>query len=199
MNIAIFGGSFNPIHLGHIKLIEAIKNEFHIDKVLIIPTGITPHKSNREMVSEVHRYNMCKIATAHLDYVEVSDLEINRNGKSYTYLTLNSLKEKYTTDNLYLVVGGDMFLTLQDWKNPLEIFKTAEILAVPRNDMDFSVLKEHSLTLSKLGAKSLILKNTVMTVSSSEVRLKLKDKLDVSELLSKEVLTYIIDNNLYRV
>lgn len=199
MNIAMFGGSFNPIHLGHIKLIKAIVKECDIQKLILVPTGITPHKSNKEMVSDFHRFNMCKLATDDFDFVEVSDIEIKREGKSFTYITINSLKELYPKDNLHLIVGADMFMTLQDWKNPDVIFKNAKIIAIPRDDVDYNKLLVQSEFLNKLGAECYVLKDSVMDVSSSEIRNKIGESIDVSDLLSPEVLKYINDNDLYKV
>lgn len=199
MNIAMFGGSFNPIHLGHTKLIKAIVKECDIQKLILVPTGITPHKSNKEMVSDFHRFNMCKLATDDFDFVEVSDIEIKREGKSFTYITINSLKELYPKDNLHLIVGADMFMTLQDWKNPDVIFKNAKIIAIPRDDVDYNKLLVQSEFLNKLGAECYVLKDSVMDVSSSEIRNKIGESIDVSDLLSPEVLKYINDNDLYKV
>ncbi len=198
MNIAVFGGSFNPIHLGHIKLITTIKEQCDIDKVILVPTGITPHKSNAEMVSSEHRYNMCKLAVNGLDFVEVSDIEIKRQGKSFTYITLNSLKELYSKDKLHLIVGADMFLTLESWRNPQEIFNVASIITVPRDDADYNVLKNYAEYLQTLGAECFVLKNSVMDVSSSLVRSEIKNNNSVTNYVCNDVMNYITDNNLYR-
>lgn len=197
MNIALFGGSFNPIHLGHIKLIKAISEKFDIDKFILMPTAVSPHKSNDEMIEDTHRFNMCKIAVENIDYAEVSDLEIKRRGKSYTYLTLNDLKEIYPQDKIFLVVGADMFMTLQEWKNYQQILSDVSVIAVPRADIKYEIMLNHSLFLKNFGAESFILIDSVMNVSSSEVRNKIKNNIEVSQLLDDRVLKYIKDNQLY--
>lgn len=197
MNIALFGGSFNPIHLGHIKLITAIKECFDIQKLILMPTAVSPHKSNSEMVTSEHRLNMCRLACEELDYVEVSDLEIKRQGKSYTYLTINDLKELYPADKLHLVVGADMFMSFETWKNFQHILNNASLIAVPRDDVSSDDMIEYSHILKKKGAECFILKDSVMDVSSSEIRYKIKNKIDVSDLLDKKVLNYIMDNQIY--
>lgn len=197
MNIALFGGSFNPIHSGHIKLIETIKRNFDIQKFLLMPTAVSPHKSNAEMTTSEHRLNMCKLACKHLDYVEVSDLEIKRQGKSYTYLTVNDLKNFYPDDKIFLVIGADMFMSFQTWKNFEYILKNVTLIAVPRDDVSSEAMIEYSHILENYGAECFILDNTVMNVSSSEIRYKLKNKIDISGLLDKKVLSYIVNNHIY--
>lgn len=197
MNIALFGGSFNPIHSGHIKLIKAIKDNFHIQKLILMPTAVSPHKSNSEMTTEINRFNMCKLACKDLDYVDVSDLEIKRKGKSYTYLTINDLKKIYPDDKLYLVVGADMFMCFEIWKNFSDILSKASLITVPRDNVSYEQLVDYSYTLNNFGGESFILKDSVMDVSSSEIRYKIKNNLDVSNLLDADVLKYIKDNKLY--
>lgn len=197
MNIALFGGSFNPIHSGHIKLIKAIKDNFNIDKLILMPTAVSPHKSNSEMATEINRYNMCKLASEDLDFVEVSDLEIKRKGKSFTYLTINELTKIYPDDKLYLIVGADMFMCFETWKNFRDILSKASLIAVPRDDVSHKEMCEYSEILQNYGAECFILKNAVMDVSSSEIRYKIKNHIDVSDLMDKKVLKYIIDNQLY--
>lgn len=197
MKIALFGGSFNPIHLGHIKLADAVKNQFNIDNIILMPAGVSPHKDNSNFVSSQHRYNMCKLAVRGKSKIEVSDLEIKKQGRSYSYLTLNSLKEIYPNDDIYMIVGGDMYLTLQDWKEPQQIFSLASLIAVPRNDMDYEILLNHSKYLEKFNAKSYIMKDTVMDISSTQIRDKIQNNEDVSDFLDEKVLKYINKYHLY--
>lgn len=197
--IAMFGGSFNPIHNGHIKLAERCIDEAGLDEVIVVPTFTTPIKDNRNMISAEHRYNMCKLACKnHFDLV-VSDIEIKRGGNSYTFDTLSELQTIYSNDSLFLIVGADMFLTLQKWKNPESIFKIATIIACPRDENDYGILKKHSNLLKNLGAKTIILQNSVMVLSSSIIRDKIKHNENVSDFISSDVLEYIKINNLYRL
>jgi nicotinate-nucleotide adenylyltransferase len=197
MRIALFGGSFNPVHLGHKKLVEEVAKEFNIDRVIIMPTWKTPLKDNRSFANAELRLDMCKLAFQNLSTVEVSDMEIKRQGNSYTYLTLNSLKEKYPNDELFMLVGADMFLSLEKWKNFKDIFKMTSIIAVPRN-CDNHKLLLHSEKLAKLyGCKSFVMNHKVMDVSSTEIRQKLSGSQDVSKLLDKNVYEYIKEHHLY--
>lgn len=197
MRIALFGGSFNPVHLGHLKLVTDVAGKFAIDKVIIMPTWKTPLKDNSDFADAAHRLSMCRLAFCELPYVEVSGLEIRRKGNSYTYLTLNSLKEKYINSELFMLVGADMFCNLEQWKNFEDIFKLAAVIAVPRC-CDKEKLRIHSKYLEdRYGCKSYILNHKVMDVSSTQIRQKLNDGEDVSALLDKRVLEYIKDNHLY--
>ena len=197
--IGIFGGTFNPIHNGHVSLGVYCKDELSLDKLMLIPTYTPPHKSSSELAEEEHRVNMCKLATEQYGYFEVSDIEIERKGKSYTYETLNSLKKIYTEDELYLIVGADMFLTLDKWKNPQSIFKNATIVAVPRNDDDKNdLVYYYDNTIKKLGAKAIVLENPVVQVSSTYIRENIDNYQLIKSLIDSNVYEYIVKNKLYR-
>ena len=197
--IGVFGGTFNPIHNGHVSLGVYCKDELSLDKLMLIPTYTPPHKSSNELAEEEHRVNMCKLATEQYGYFEVSDIEIERKGKSYTYETLKSLKEIYTEDELYLIVGADMFLTLDKWKNPQSIFKNATIVAVPRNDDDKNdLVYYYDSTIKKLGAKAIVLENPVVQVSSTYIRENIDNYQLIKSLIDSNVYEYIVKNKLYR-
>ena len=117
MKIGMFGGSFNPIHNGHIELAKAMYKELKLDKLLIMPSYIPPHKFVDSAAFPDQRFEMCCLAAKDIDGFEVSNIEIKRQGASYTYLTLKELKAIYPEDELYLLMGADMFMTLQDWKS----------------------------------------------------------------------------------
>ena len=195
----IIGGTFNPIHNGHILLALYCKEKLNLDSVIFIPTYTPPHKSDKELVSEVHRINMCNIAVESYNDFSVSDIEIKRKGKSYTYETLTSLKEIYPDDTLYFITGADMFLTLEKWKNPEIFFEKAIIAAVPRNSSDSEVLNSHYQAILKpMGAKACILDEPVMSVSSTFIRENIENYDLIKSLIDRNVYEYIVKNNLYR-
>lgn len=197
--IGILGGTFNPIHNGHILLGEYCCKSLSLDKIMLIPTYTPPHKSNKELVCEEHRLNMCNISTHNLNNFTVSDIEIQRKGKSYTYQTLTQLKESYPFDEFYLIMGADMFLTLHQWKCPEIIFEKATIVAVPRNEADMDILNSYySDVIKKLGAKAVILEEPVLQVSSTYIRDNIENYNIIKPLLDKDVYEYIVENNLYR-
>lgn len=196
MRIALYGGSFNPVHLGHKKLARLVIDEFSLDKLIVMPTYSTPLKDNSDFADSMHRLNMCRIAFSDINEVEVSDMEIQRKGNSYTYLTLCSLKEIYLNDDLFLVVGADMFMTLHEWKNPKEIFSLSKVIVINRNSENIN-LESQKKKLSEMGCQAIIYDNTVYDVSSTEIRKKLRHGKDVSFLLDSQVYEYIKNNNLY--
>ena len=198
MNIAIFGGAFNPIHKAHTTLAENVLKECNVEKVIFIPTFISPHKSMQYAVPFEHRVNMCKIATKDNDNFIVSTLEENFIGKSYTYRTLEELKKLYPNDNLFLVTGADMYLTFLQWKNPDEIFSLATLITCPRDDGDYNSLVEYSKVLEQHKGKSIILKEPIMELSSTMVRDDVNEAFK-RDLIDKNVFEYIRNNQLYGV
>lgn len=197
--IGIIGGTFNPIHNGHILLAVYCKEKLNLDKVIFIPTYTPPHKSDKDLASEVHRLNMCNLAVQSYEDFSVSDIEIKRKGKSYTFETLTRLKEIYPYDTLYFITGADMFLTLEKWKNPEIIFDKAVIAAVPRNSSDSEMLNRHYHNyLKPLGAKACILEEPVLSVSSTFIRENIENYDLIKSLIDRNVYEYIVKNNLYR-
>ena len=114
MRIGIYGGAFNPVHKGHIKLAEEVKTKALLDKIIIMPSGQSPHKSSSSLVESEHRLEMCRLAFEGEDYI-ISDLEIKRQGKSYTVDTVTELKKIYPDDEFYLIMGSDMLLCFHKW------------------------------------------------------------------------------------
>lgn len=193
----MFGGSFNPVHNAHTEFAEAVIKSENLDAMYIVPTYSSPHKLDFNMASPEHRFNMCKIAFKNVKNTQVSDIEIKRRGTSYTCDTLRKLKNFHPNDRLFLVVGADMYVTLQSWKNPEDIFKIAEIITFPRNDDNYGKLIEHSKKLAELGAKTKVLNKPVMFLSSTDIRQNIKNRSFVKEHLNSDVYEYIVNNKLY--
>lgn len=199
MKTGIFGGTFNPVHKGHIMLAEYCMDSVGLDRIIMIPTAVPPHKISNDLASEDDRLNMCKLACRGKENFFVSDIEIKRQGKSYTYETLTQLKEIYPNDHLYTIMGADMFLTLDRWKNPEIIFEKSSIITIPRDEENKHELENfYNKVLKAMGASSVILPNPVMSVSSTFIRENLDNFNLISDMLDKGVYDYIIKNNLYR-
>lgn len=199
MKTGIFGGTFNPVHKGHIMLAEYCMESVGLDRIIMIPTAVPPHKISNDLASENDRLNMCKLACRGKENFFVSDIEIKRQGKSYTYETLTQLKEIYPDDHLYTIMGADMFLTLDRWKNPKIIFEKSSIITIPRDEENKLELENfYNDVLKAMGASSVILPNPVMSVSSTFIRENLDNFNLISDMLDKGVYDYIIKNNLYR-
>ena len=198
MRIAMFGGSFDPIHNGHISLAHAFTDKLKLNKVLIIPSYIPPHKLRHSAVTPQQKLDMCRLAFENETKYEVSDIEIKRRGASYTYMTLEELSDIYKGDKLFLITGADMFMTIHEWKKPEMIFSLATVCGVPRNNDDIDSLKKRADYLQTLGAETEILDAGIMTVSSTEIRNKIKNNEPLTGLVPLSVERYIIENELYK-
>lgn len=190
MRIGLFGGTFNPVHSGHVNLVKNFKEKLNLDKVLVIPTAQPPHKETKELVSSEDRINMCRLAFGEL--AEISDIEISRGGKSYTVETLRELKKIYKDDEFYFLVGSDMLLSFKRWYRWEEILTMCTLCATDRNN------EQSCKEADKDFFEKIIFCDFEKTVvSSSEVREKLEKGESVLSLLPSEVYDYIKEKGLY--
>lgn len=204
MKIGIYGGTFNPPHLGHVTAARAVFELLKLDRLLVIPAGLPPHKDLPDhSPTAAQRLEMTRLAAEQMGLdgkVEVVDIELSRAGKSYTSDTLAQLKERYPDDELWLLMGTDMFLTLQAWHAPEEILSLAGIAAFGRTEADteelFSVQRDY---LYKTYPQARIFTLTipgVIDVSSTELRQKLAAG-EGGALLPPAVYGYILRQGLY--
>ena len=194
--VGIFGGTFNPPHIGHIAAAEIFAEGMKLDRLIIMPSFIPPHKEYNSTVTCEHRLSMCQIAFKDVTNATISDLEIQRGGKSYTYLTLEELRAE--DRELYFLCGTDMILTMDTWKNPEIIFSLAKICYIRREcDTEITSLIEKKLKeySSKYGAEVIPIHSDVIEISSSELRDDIDGK---SGFLTDGVLEYIRKAGLYR-
>ena len=197
--IIIYGGTFSPPHIGHINVANEIAKVENPDKLLIIPTWISPHKENDHIVDAHHRLEMCRLAFSGIQCAEISDIEIARQGKSYTYLTLSELQKDDV--ELFFVCGTDMILSFDRWYRFRDIFNMATIIYVRREcDAEISVEIERKIKeyVDLHEARVRELKIDVIEISSSELRKKLSESLDVEQYISPSVKKYIDEWNLYK-
>lgn len=194
--IGIFGGSFNPPHLGHILAVREFHDKLALERVLLIPSAIPPHKRFPENSPEAsHRLQMTELAVSDLPYAEVLDLELRRPGASYTADTVDELKRQYPNDDLYLLMGTDMFLTFELWYQP-ERIAGAVTLAVAYRDGESDLSACAMKLRSRFDAKIVFLKNEYLPYSSTSVRAMIA--FDCAEkYLASAVLSYIRENQLY--
>ncbi len=196
--IAMFGGTFDPIHNGHISLAVQASKLLHLDEVLLIPTNIPPHKQ-MHAAPGYHRLAMCRLAAQGRDFLTVSDRELHRAGPSFTVDTLHELRTEYPDAKLYLIMGSDMFFTLEQWRESEEILRLAVICTGAREPGEFPRLKEHAQHLhDAYGAACEVMDIVVREISSTKIREKLAIGEDLSAILPKQVLSYIRAHHLYR-
>ena len=194
--IAVFGGTFNPPHNGHIHLLKAFESSINFDKILIVPSAIPPHKKAQSLVSGEHRINMCRLA---FPEAGICDYEVKRGGKNYTADTLEHLKKLYPDSNLYFIMGTDTLLSFNSWHEPQRILKNAVLLCDLRDD-NITAKELEKFALQKLGLKReqfIISEVKPLELSSTEVRDKIKKGEDISSLVPEGVAEYIRKEGLY--
>lgn len=196
MKTGIFGGSFNPVHRGHIHLAESVRDSLGLDRVIFVPSKISPHKSSSEYVSEEHRLNMLKIAVENKKCFEVSDYELNCERVSYSVYTVKHFREIYPDDELYLLIGSDMLLCFDKWYCFKEIMAEVTLAVTSRQDGDFGELYQKADELSAFG-RIIINKTEPFPLSSTEIRKKIMKNHNYTCYLDKNVVQYITLNNLY--
>ncbi|MBR5438006.1 MAG: nicotinate (nicotinamide) nucleotide adenylyltransferase [Clostridia bacterium] len=200
MRIGIFGGTFNPVHKGHKKLALEIKEKAELDKVIIMPACTPPHKQGKELASGEHRLSMCRMMFSE-ECFTVSDLEIRREGKSYTVDTMTQLKELYPDDELFLIVGSDMLLSFHRWYRYEDILSMATLCVATREDsVSFTQLKayaEETLSLKSDKNEIIIADIEPYECSSTQIRELINVGADASEYIGDEVNGYIRTNLLY--
>ncbi len=197
MKTGILGGTFNPIHKAHIYLAKKYCEGLKLDTLVFVPTFIPPHKSSKHLADAQQRLEMCELAIRDYPHFEICDYEILNEGKSYTYRTLKYLSELHPGSELFLLMGADMFFTVQDWRHPEEIYKMATICAAEREFGEFAALQAQADMLRIKGARCKILEMKPMPLSSTMIREGMKAGEDVSGLLDPAVLDYIRRNRLY--
>lgn len=196
MKIAMFGGSFNPIHNGHIQIVQAVKERFGLDKMLIMVAGDPPHKEIADGVSAQVRYDVAKAALEGMDGIEVCDLEIRRGGKSYTVDTMRILKGMYPQDEVYCMVGADMLLSIHTWYNAEALLKENTFIAVGRPDSgDIEAAAEW--LKKEYGANIMLAGITGPDVSSTMIRNRVEKGEPIEGLLPESAIRYIYENCLY--
>lgn len=194
---AIFGGSFNPIHKGHINLCLECMKQFDFEEILLIPTNRPPHKESGDLASNADRMNMLRLVFEKYHFLKPSDIEFRLGGKSYTINTIEALEKEEKADR-YFIIGSDMLLTFDKWKDYREILKRVTIIAACRHEDEFERLFKKRESFGELKERIKLIKINVFEVSSTEIRDRIKSGEDLSELLEPEVYSYIKTNGLYK-
>lgn len=194
--IGIMGGTFNPIHIGHLILAQKAYEEYNLDKVVFITSADPPHKSGNIVSADV-RARMVNLAIEDNQAFTHSDIEINREGYSYTYLTLLELKKMYTDTELYFILGADSLFYLEKWKEPEIIMKNAVILAANRNTVNEELYQKINDLKKDYNADIRIIDMPNIDVSSSNIRKQIKDGKSVKYYIPDKALEFIKENKLY--
>ena len=183
MKIAIYGGSFNPMHIGHEKIVDYVLKNLDMDKIIIIPVGIPSHRENNLEQSNT-RLKICKEIFKNNEKVEVSDIEIKAEGKSYSYDTLFKLIQIYDKDNEFFeIIGVDSLKNLKTWKNYKELLNLCKFIVFRRKDDKNTKIDSEFLNNKNI----IILENEYYNISSTEIRNKVKNDEDITGLVNEKV------------
>lgn len=198
MRIGIYGGTFNPVHNGHVHVMRCFAERLRLDKLLLIPTATPPHKQAQNLAPAEDRLAMCRLAARGLPGAEVSDLEIRRGGRSYTAETLHCLREVYPKAELFLLMGEDMFLTVESWYQPESIFALATIATAPRSHSLEKIRVQQRRLEEKFGGSILVEEIPYQEVSSTMIRERAESGQEIGSLVPPGVAAYIRRHSLYR-
>lgn len=197
--LAIMGGTFDPIHMGHLVTAEEVRHEFQVDEVLFVPTGHPPHKSQINMTTCEHRYLMTVLATAANPYFKVSRIEMDREGVTYTIDTVKELKRIYGDEvQLYFITGADAVHKILEWKEPTELLQLCDFVAVTRPGYNKEELMRKVKELNKQYKTNIhFLEVPALAISSSDIRRRLMEMKPIKYLVPQEVENYIKKHDLY--
>ncbi len=188
MKIGIFGGTFNPLHIGHLILAEEAREKLGLEKIIFVPANLPPHKDNRDIAAGSHRLKMLKLSIKGNKYFGVSDIEIRRQGRSYTIDTIREFKQKYPADELYFIIGSDLLKYLDEWKDLAEINKMVKFIAATRPGYP---LEKIPVYIRTLGIRA-------VDISGFEVRRCIKEEKSFRYLVPEAVFNYINKEGLYK-
>lgn len=196
MKVGVLGGTFDPVHLGHLVLAERARDELSLDLVLFVPAGDPWRKSHREITPAEHRLAMLQLAVEGNDAFGVSDLEIRREGPTYTADTLAVLAAERLDDEFYFIVGADALADMPNWHEPERIVEHARLAVAPRDVQEANIA---ALALPAIAGRIVQFTMPPLAVSSTEVRERIAAGRSVRYLVGDRVLDYIGERGLYRV
>lgn len=198
--IGIMGGTFNPIHIGHLILAEQALDQYELDKILFMPSKKPPHKVNQPIESDYHRLELVKLAIENHPRFSISTMELEREGMTYTVDTLKILTKQYPNKKFFFIVGGDSIFQLETWYKPEEIMKMTHILAASRYGITEKRMIDQIQYLTETYHGSIeLLKIPIIDISSNMIRTSISQGKSVRYYLPYSVLEYIINHGLYQM
>jgi len=198
--IALFGGTFNPIHLGHLSIARAAVAELGLEKLIVVPSAKPPHKTPEDLAPDADRMAMCRLAVGDDPQIEVSDVELHGEGPSYTVRTLRWFRERHGEAEIIFLVGTDMLRDFHLWRDFEEIVRLARIVTMPRPGVDLADLAELRRALGGAAVERLLadlLGTPLVDISSTEIRRRVRAGKPIDDLVPPEVAGYIADHQLY--
>ncbi|HHY60077.1 MAG TPA: nicotinate-nucleotide adenylyltransferase [Clostridia bacterium] len=197
--IGIMGGTFDPIHYGHLVTAEAALHAYQLEEVIFVPSGRPPHKKNYRVTAAEHRYLMTILAVATNPRFHASRIEIDRTGYSYTVDTIKAFRELYGPQaELYFITGADAILEILTWKNVKNLPELCLFIAATRPGFDLQALDKVFTELPELEGRLHLLEVPALAISSSDIRKRVREGRPIKYLLPETVEQYIYKNGLYR-
>ena len=198
MKIGIIGGTFDPIHNGHLIIGEYARTSLNLDKVIFIPVGIAPHKDNKKITDSKTRVEMVELAIESNPYFYQSLIEVKRSRVAYTVETIVSLKEEYKEDDLYFIMGGDSIFEIESWKDSLKLMKICKFIVLDRGYRTKEDIRGKMEELKSLyGMKVQDISSPIIEISSTEIRNRIKKNLSIKYLVPEILENYILLNKIY--
>lgn len=199
MKIGIMGGTFNPIHLGHLILSEYIREGIGLDKVIFIPTGEPPHKDNTKIAEGFHRKAMTELSIEDNPYFFLSSIELDRKDKSYTIDTINEIKSKYKDDTVVMIIGSDSLMNIESWKDSSKLMRKIDFIVADRMAREKKeIIKEIKRLNLKYNVDIKHLEIPLLEISSTQIRDRIRKNKSIRYLVKENVYRYILKNNLYK-
>lgn len=193
--VGIMGGTFNPIHNGHLLLAQRAYEQILLDKVLFMPSGHSYMKKN--VLETQKRVDMVDLAIKSHPHFELSLVEAQKKGDTYTFETLEYLKALHLDTQYYFIIGADILFQIEQWRNPEKIFQMAVLVCAVRDDYDFAAIQEKGSILAASGADIIYLNMPKSDISSTDIRAKVKNNQSILKLVPTEVAHYIEQEHLY--
>lgn len=199
MKIGLMGGTFNPIHNGHLIISEYVREVMDLDKVIFIPSGDPPHKESSDLLNAAIRKDMTLLATLSNSKFDVSTIEIDRKGKSYTVDTIMELREKYKEDELFFIIGSDSLFQLRTWRNFEELLSIANFIVANRpGDNHNDIYMQMKILENTYGASIKKVDTPLISISSTDIRSRIAKGFSIKYLVPESVENYIIKQDLYK-
>ncbi|TCK98148.1 nicotinate-nucleotide adenylyltransferase [Natranaerovirga hydrolytica] len=197
--IGIMGGTFNPVHFGHLILAENAYEKFDLDTVIFIPNGQPPHKSDEKILSKSDRLKMVNMAIDDNKHFNVSTIEVDKKSYSYSYETLEALKKENPNTEYYFIIGADSLYNIHKWKNPEKLLSLCQLIVASRGEIDRHSIENHKPNIESFyKTKIHILDMPIIEISSSDIRNRVKEGKTIKYFVPKDVEHYIYMNNLYK-
>ena len=194
MYICVFGGTFNPFHIGHYEILKALQSDESVEKILLMPDRLPPHKTSEFLIDDETRIEMCRLASKDFPKCQLCLIEFEREGKSYTVDTVKLLKERYPHKDFAFAIGGDMFVSFKLWRKYEELIKMLSFFVFNRSATDLEEFHNVFEELTEEGMKIILKDDIIPAVSSTELRQEFENNKD---LIPEKMYKFLKERGVY--